>query len=410
MISEVPNPVSKVVLFSEMFYPDTTSTAYYLTEIARGLSVEFPVTVVTAKSDHAGESLAGIRIYRCATAGAGHGGLLARGLASVGFCMSALWRGIRVVRRGDVVFTVTNPPLLPYFALLLAYFKSARFVLLVHDVYPEVLATAGILRSDSLPYKCLAACSRYLLRRSRPVIALGRDMQAVFTRKGCSPAQIHLIPNWAENELIPVLPKRDNQWLAKLGLRDAFIILYAGNSGRTHDIEVILGAARHLRAEKSLHFLIAGFGRRLEDLQNSIRRDSLANISVEPFAFPRAEQVQTLSAGDVALITFVPGMAGVSVPSRMYNVMAAGRPIIAVADAESELARVVTEEAIGWVVPPGDARGLAAAVLAARDHPVETRQMGERAARAAREKYSLELALAGYRTAVRKVAAPVSKP
>ncbi|GDY23509.1 hypothetical protein LBMAG56_48560 [Verrucomicrobiota bacterium] len=268
-----------------------------------------------------------------------------------------------------------------------------------------MLAAAGILRRGTSAYEILAAASRFLLRRCQRIITLGRDMRSLFWNKGCAPAQLALIPNWAENELVHELSKRENKWLARLRLTDSFVVLYAGNSGRTHDVEVILGAARLLRTESSLHFLIAGFGGRMAELEATVRRESLENISVEPFAFPRSEQVQTLSAGDIALITFVPGMAGVSVPSRMYNIMAAGRPIIAVADAESELARVVVEEAIGWLVPPGDARGLADAVLEARKNPDRVTQMGARAARTAREKYSLDLALERYRAAVRSVIA-----
>lgn len=399
----------RVVVFSEVFHPDTISTAFYMTKIAGGLAREFSVEVVTAQMAGGGvedpAAVAGIRIHRCAAAGSTKKGLLAR-IATAGmFCLAAFWRGLFRVRKGDVVFTVTNPPLLPYVAAWVARCKSARLVLLVHDVYPEVLAATGMLRRGSSVYNLLGMLARWLLKRTDCVVVIGRDMEKLLHAKGCPATRLRTIPNWAETDLIPVVAKQDNRWLIQLGLTKSFVVLYAGNSGRTHDVEVILGAARLLKSERSLHFLIAGFGRRMTELQTAVRRESLGNISVEPFAFPRSEQVQTLSAGDIALITFVPGMAGVSVPSRMYNIMAAGRPIIAVADAESELACVVMEEAIGWVVPPGDACGLANAVLEARKNPEQVTQMGARAARVAREKYSLELALEGYRAAVRSVTA-----
>lgn len=400
---------SRVVVFTEMFHPETISTAYYLTEIARGLATVFPVEVVTAKI--AGEPLVAadgilgeqVRIHRCAPACATKKRLWARGVAAAWFCVRAFCMGMQRVRRGDVVFTVTNPPMLPYIATLVGILKSARVVLLVHDVYPELLVAIGFIRAQGIPHRLLNVIARWFVRRADCVIVLGRDMEQLLLRKGCSGAQLRLVPNWAEVDAIPVLAKSENRWLTQLGLADRFIVLYAGNLGRTHDVSIILDAARLLQDQPGVHFLMAGFPQRVVEVQAAVERESLTNVSAVAFAFSRQDQVQTLSAGDVAVISLVPGMAGISVPSRMYNVMAAGRPIIAVAEPDSELGRVVTEEAIGWVVRPGDARGLAKAVQAAREYPERTRQMGERAARAAREKYSMELALEEYRAAVHSV-------
>ena len=400
----------RVVLFTEMYHPETISTAYYLTEIARGLAAEFEVEVITARLAAAQDDRldvdrdAGITVCRVANSGANKANLIARIWAACCFSLAAFWAGLRRVRGGDVVLAVTNPPLLPYVARLVAMFKSGHYLLLVHDVYPNVLAAAGLIRRSSVLYWVLERVSGWLARSATRVILLGRDMEVLFRGKGCRVERLTVIPNWAESAVIPVLPKRGNQWLAELGYQDEFVMLYAGNSGRTHDLDVIIDAARLLRTEQGLRFLIAGFGRRLEELRGAVENEGLTNVSIVPFAFPRKDQVQTLSAGDVALISFVPGMAGVSVPSRMYNIMAAGRPIIGVTDAESELAQVIREEAIGWVVKPGDARGLADAILDARNYPERTLEMGARAARVARAKYPLTGAMDCYRAAVRAVA------
>jgi glycosyltransferase involved in cell wall biosynthesis len=107
-----------------------------------------------------------------------------------------------------------------------------------------------------------------------------------------------------------------------------------------------------------------------------------------------------LNACDISVVAFVKGMAGVSVPSRMYNVMASGKPILAVCDPESELARVVLEERIGWVVPPEDPTALAAAIDFARAQPAELAQMGVRARAAAVRSYSKAAVLDQYRALV----------
>ncbi len=188
-----------------------------------------------------------------------------------------------------------------------------------------------------------------------------------------------------------------------MGLLDKFVVLYAGTLGRTHGLETVVEAATRLRGQGDIHFLVAGFGAKEEYIRNAIRSSHLSNVSLHHFSRPRWQQGETLAACDVGLISFMPGMAGVSVPSRMYNMMAAGRPIIAVTDSDSELAEVVREEEIGWVVAPGDSVGLAQAILQARQNPAALRAMGERAAVAARTKYTREKSLRAYREVFREL-------
>jgi len=179
------------------------------------------------------------------------------------------------------------------------------------------------------------------------------------------------------------------------------VVLYAGNLGRTHGVEVFAEAIKALRERDDIHFLTIAAGKKRPWLEQYIADHSLQNTTLIPLeARPRSEQNVSLNAGDVAIISFIPGMAGISVPSRMYNCMAAGKPIIAVADAESELAQVVNEEKIGWVVAPEDVQGLVSAIEFAASHPEICVEMGQRAVAVARSKYTFEKAIAGYREIV----------
>jgi glycosyltransferase involved in cell wall biosynthesis len=177
--------------------------------------------------------------------------------------------------------------------------------------------------------------------------------------------------------------------LERLGLSDRFIIQYSGNIGRTHGVEQLAVCAEQLENDPTVHFLFIGFGGKKLGLAQYVKERGLSNVTIMDYR-PRAELSVSLTACNVTIISFVRGMAGVSVPSRMYNVMAAGKPIIAVADPGSELALVVKEEDIGWVVPPGDVDGLRMAILEAKANPDLLVQMGQRARRAAETKYSFE--------------------
>ena len=207
--------------------------------------------------------------------------------------------------------------------------------------------------------------------------------------------KVRCIPNWAENEIVRPTPRAENPLLRELGIADQFVVLYAGNIGKTHGMEVLAEAAAALREDARVHFVVLGFGAKKPWLEQYIATHGLRNVTVLA-PRPRSEQIVFLNACDLALISFVPGMAGVSVPSRMYSQMAAGKPIVGVADEESELARVIREEQIGWVVRPGDAGGLVAAIREAAADPARREVMGARAAEAARTKYTFERADRAY--------------
>jgi glycosyltransferase involved in cell wall biosynthesis len=205
------------------------------------------------------------------------------------------------------------------------------------------------------------------------------------------------IENWADLETIQPMPRANNPMLQRLGLQSKFIIQHSGTLGRIHGLADLVEAATRLGAQEAIQFLFIGSGTLLPRLVETVRKRRLSNIHILP-AVSREALGASLSACDVAVISFIPGMVGISVPSRLYNIMAAGKPIIAVADSDSELANVVREEAMGWVVPPGHPAELAATILEAQADAERLAAMGRRARAAAEAKYSFPRALAAYRS------------
>jgi glycosyltransferase involved in cell wall biosynthesis len=294
-----------------------------------------------------------------------------------------------ICQKQDIILVVTNPPLLPFVALLIKWFKGCRLVLLIHDVYPEVLIATGLAKPSSAIVKIGQIMNRVLYNQSDKIITLGRDMSKLAKAKLSSnknDEQICCITNWADNDLIRPILKANNTLLQKLKINDRFVILYAGNIGRTHGIEYLAEAAKILKKNTNIHFIVLGFGAKKKWLEEYVKNEKLESVSILP-PCPRSELMMSLNACDVALISFVPGMAGISVPSRMYNQMAAGKPIIAVADDWSELAEVVREEEIGWVIPPGNVEELVHTIELAAANPELCAQMGAKAAAVARSKY-----------------------
>jgi len=275
-------------------------------------------------------------------------------------------------------------------------------------VYPEVLVRTGFLSENSWITRGLSWCSKWLYERMERVIVIGRDMQElVAARLDDAAERIVLIPNFGDRDQIVPTPKDTNGVLEQLGLRDKFVVQYSGNLGRTHGLNHVMEAAQRLEQTSDVHFLFIGAGAMRNWILATCERLAIRNVSVLGYV-QRNELTVSLNACDVSLVSFAQGMAGVSVPSRMYNILAAGKPIIAVADESSELARVVREAEVGWVVPPGQPDLIAAAVLEAQRSPERLIEMGLNARRAS-EQFTLARVVASYRNLIDDVAGPLSK-
>jgi colanic acid biosynthesis glycosyl transferase WcaI len=393
----------RVFVISELYYPEETSTGYLLTKTAEGLAEHVPVHVICSQPTYsargtrapATEVRQGVSIERCGGTTFNKDSLWRRALNAVTITSSLAFRALRRLRSGDIALVVTNPPFLPFAISAACRLRGARCALLIHDVYPEVLIAAGMTRPTSALASVLRRATQRLYTNVDRIIVLGRDMALLARQKlAGNYEKIVLIPNWADDEEITPQPKRDNALLRELNLADRFVIQYAGNMGRTHGLEALFAAATRL-AGSDVHWLFIGSGAKKQWLEESARRAEATNITILGNR-TRDDQQNFLNACDVAVISFVSGMAGVSVPSRMYNILAAGKPIIAVADPESELALTVEEEQVGWVVPPGDVEALIAVIERARRDPHLVRAAGERARAVAAGRYARRSSMRKY--------------
>jgi colanic acid biosynthesis glycosyl transferase WcaI len=389
---------SSIWVVSELYYPEQTSTGYFLTRIAEALVENYRVCVLCSQPTYSSRGRGapsnefhnGVCIHRCWSTTFNKDNLPLRILNIVTITVSVFLNGLRRFHGSDCVIVVTNPPLLPFAVLIASYLRRAKCCLIIHDVYPEVLVATGFAKPESLTVRAISWLTHQLYKRMAGIIVLGRDMAALAQKKlNAIEIPIHIIPNWADTDFIGPYNRWNHPLLEALGLTDRFIVQYSGNIGRTHGIEQLVACVEQLSDNPAVHFLFIGFGRKAPWLAQRVRELGLSNITIMDYR-PRAELPVSLTACDVSIISLIEGMAGVSVPSRLYNIMSAGKPIIAVADSDSELAFVVSEEGIGWVVPQGDAEGLQMAILEAKANPTRLEQMGRRARRAAETKYSFE--------------------
>jgi glycosyltransferase involved in cell wall biosynthesis len=401
-------------MISELYYPEETSTGYVLTKIAEGLATRHDVHALCSQPTYSArgrrapsrERHNGVEIERCWGATLDKNILWQRVVNVVTISASIFGRAVARLRRGDVALVVTNPPLLPFLVALACRVRGVKCVLIVHDVYPDAIVAAGMARPDRWAVKIMRRATRGLYRAMDRVVVLGRDMERLI-RDRVGPVDagaISVIPNWGDVDLVSPAPKSASPTAQRLELENRFVVQYAGNMGRTHGLENVMEAARGLRCE-NVHWMMLGSGAKRAWVEGYVAREGLEHVTVDGIR-SREDQQDFLNACDVSIISFGPGMAGVSVPSRMYNSMAAGKPIIAVADPESELALVIREERIGQVVAPGDVDGLIATIRRMRDAPEMLAEMGARARAAVMAKYTLEHVVAAYDRLLRGLTAP----
>jgi len=307
------------------------------------------------------------------------------------------------LRQKEIVLVVTSPPWLPFLIRLVCLFKKTKYLLLIHDVYPEALVAAKVLKKESLVVWLLDIITRNLFKTCDGIITLGRDMALLIQSKQKKlRTKNYIITNWADTDLVIPGERSSNNLLLELGLEKKFVVQYAGNMGLTHDLVSAVKSAEILKKnEQKIHFLFIGTGAKREWLKRQIKQKNLYNMTLIN-DLPRSVQKIFLNACDIAFIPFVKGMLGVSVPSRLYNILASGKPIIAMVDPGSELALVIKEEKIGWVVKPEIPFELAE-TLAEASRSNELHDMGLRARFAAESKYKYDRVLSAYKNVITEV-------
>lgn len=395
---------SRLWVVSELYYPEQTSTGYFLTRIAEGLAGAIPVSVICGQPTYSEHGLRapifeehdGVHVHRVRATHFGKDRLLLRAINIVTLTFAIAWFALRNFRHGDQLLIVTNPPTLPPVIGLIARWRHMDAHLLVHDVYPEVLAATGFLRPSSLIYQLLARFFGVTFRLYNSIIVLGRDMaQVVYAKLDGAARTITIIPNWGDIDEIEPISRLDNEFALEHGLTEAFVVQFSGNIGRTHDIALLLEVAARVKDLDHVRFLFVGDGGQAGEITSR----SSSNLLYLPRQ-PRGRLNAMLACSDVTVIAFKPAMKGVSVPSRMYNVMAAAVPIIAIADADAELSLTVTENEAGWHLASGDAEGLELLIrrLASPMGRDEVRRGGSNARAALEPRYTLPRIIEQYRS------------
>jgi glycosyltransferase involved in cell wall biosynthesis len=372
----------RVCYFNRSYWPDTGATGQLLTELAEDLVSKhgIEVTVVTGYPVNSTEPLAsrqtrnGVHIVRARGTTFSPRRFAGRAMNYVTYFFSALVAALGLPRQ-DVTIALTDPPIIGLAAI--AARPRHGVIFFCQDIFPEV---AGLLEDFHSPVinALLERLNRFMVRRAVRIIALGDTMASrLIHGKGADPGKITVIHNWADTSAIVPSDKR-NAFAAAHGLDTKFVVLHAGNIGLSQNLDVVIEAAGLLKTHRDIVILFIGDGNRRAALQAAAESRGLDNVTFLPFQ-PRDQLRWTYASSDVCLVSLKPGLAGYIVPSKLYPILAAGRPYIAAVEPVSEVAALTQRHRCGVLVEPGDAAQLADAILRLADQSHERAAMGTRA-------------------------------
>lgn len=374
-----------IQLLNRSFYPDTEATGQFLSDLASDLAEKFPVTAICGRSYSVKDRVGVERHNRVEIIRVPHSRLSKesnwRRLVNW-FTYLGMAFGASLTRRPKFLFVQTDPPLLGAMALILRRLHRCAVVLNCRDLYPDVAVELGVVKGWIT--RAFDALNRRVYRESAVTVALGEDMARRIADKGVPRDKIVVIPDWVDTaKIVPIENSEYSQ--------GRFTLMYSGNIGLTQDFDVVLDALTGLPGA-TLMLVGGGAGRsRVE-----ARVKALGNAILLP-SQPREKLSALFSAGTLHVVPMKKGLAGCVVPSKIYGIMAAGRPYLAVCDREADMAKLALAEGCGLWAPAGDVAAVRERLQWAIDHPAELEEMGKRGRKLAVERFDAKLVLAQWK-------------
>ena len=339
----------RILIINQFFWPDTAATGQLLSDLTRVVDPENHVVTVFCGAAQYGSVNTGspppVEIVRFGRIDFSRVRL--RRLFSYGsFFLGAAVRAVRTPKP-DIVLTLTTPPLISLLGTLVKQLRGVRHFVWEMDLYPDIAVDLRVLRPRSLTTKLIGWLADFSRKRADGIIALGEDMKARLVARGISEEKIVVAENWADGDEITPHPFQDGP----------LVVHYSGTLGLAHEQHTVREGMRRLRGNRSFRFLFVGGGACHPVLEQFCRTHDVDTAEFRPYT-KRSDLSANLAEGHVGLVTQIPQTLGSIVPSKIYGIMAAGRPILFIGPRESTPARIIQQHGCGWHIDPGDSDSL----------------------------------------------------
>ena len=402
-----------LLIYAHYYYPDVASTGQILTELAEGLNDTFHTTVICTVPSYTGkisqyyrkhkyyyENINGVDVLRIRVPEFRKSFALSRIFNILSYFFSAVFATFRVEHQ-DYIFTISQPPILGgMLGVIGKHIKKAKLIYNIQDFNPEQVMAVDFTH-NKLVLSIMMLLDKYSCQQANKVIIVGRDMIETLQKRFQKMVPYAYINNWINEKEIYPLPEDNARVLKfkrKYGLENKFVIMYSGNIGLYYDLLNILKTIEKFKETEDVIFAFIGEGSVLEELRTYKEAHHLSNVVFIPYQ-PKSELIYSLNAGDVHFVVNAKGIKGVSVPSKLYGVMAVGKPVLGIMEEGAEARLIVEEAKCGMSVKPGDYSAIEDLIrkyIGLRDSR-ELKNMGEMGRKFLTEHLTKEVSIDKYR-------------
>lgn len=306
------------------------------------------------------------------------------------------------VRDIDLVMAISTPLQLGVAGDFISRLRGVPFVFCIKDLVPDLGIALGLLRN---PYAVRAAriMERYVYRRADAIVAICDGFVDNLKAKHVPESKIHLIPDWVDTQFISPQAGSGEFRKAHGIAEESFLVLHSGNMGAKQKLENLVEAAEILRDERQVLFLLVGDGSERDRLQRYAAEKRLPNVNFLPLQ-PRESMPEMLAAADALVVNQSAALVGMVIPSKLLTYMAAGRPVVAAVNPDSEAASCVRRSECGIVVPPEQPQALAAAIRNVYSDRAWCLRMGASGRDYAEKRFARDLILPRYEGLLSRIA------
>ena len=382
----------KLLIYAHYFYPDVASTGQILTELCEGMTDTFDITVICVVPSYSGtidekyktkriykEEHNGIKVIRVRVPEFQKSNKISRIKNLLAYFFNSLLATLKIEKQ-DYIYTISQPPILGgVLGVLGKWLKGGKLIYNIQDFNPEQTMAVGYSKNKLL-LNTVMAVDKFSCKKSDKVIVVGRDMQETLRNRFNNkkvPKNV-FINNWInEKEIYPLEQNHPRivEFKEKYNLKDKFIIMYSGNIGLYYDLENIIKVIGEFKDREDVVFAFVGDGTVKDKVEAYVNENNLSNVKFIPYQ-DKADLIYSLNAADIHWVVNAKGIKGVSVPSKLYGVMAAGKPVLGVLDEGSEARLIVEECNCGVCIEPGNYKEISNNIEYILNNKEEIRALG----------------------------------
>jgi Glycosyltransferase len=359
----------KLLVYAHYYYPDVASTGQILKELCEGMKDTFDITVICVVPSYTGkieekykknkyynEEINGIKVVRVRVPEFIKGNKKSRITNLLAYFFRAVWSTLKL-KKQDYIFTISQPPILGgVLGVIGKWFKGGKLIYNIQDFNPEQTIAVEYSKNKFI-LKMAMWVDKFSCSMTDKVIVVGRDMQETLRNrfKNKKVPKNVFINNWIDEKEIYPLPDDNEKVVAfkkKYDLEGKTVIMYSGNIGLYYDLENLIKVIGRFKDREDVIFAFIGDGVKKKDIENYVNEHKLSNVRLIPYQ-DKADLIYSLNAGDIHLVVNSKGIKGISVPSKLYGVMAVGKTVLGVLEVGSEARLIIEDCKCGVCIEPG---------------------------------------------------------